>query len=174
MKSVRILNLLFLETLLFISSALANPDNQDVFTPANPPAMQPIARGDARIQSGGRGAAYLLAHTENRRATPAYQAARWFQRGVNLGDYLEANRNWRQITVSAGEIARMKREGFDHVRVPVGWHQYAGPGPEFKLDPEIFSLVDFVVSLSSLMKTNIFFFVFKQKKCRLYQRCTGQ
>ena len=146
MKSVRILNLLFLGTLLFISSALADPDNQDVFTPANPPAMQPIARGDARIQPGGRGAAYLLAHMENRRATPAYQAARWFQRGVNLGDYLEANRNWRQITVSAGEIARIKREGFDHVRVPVGWHQYAGPGPEFKLDPEIFSLVDFVVT----------------------------
>ncbi len=40
----------------------------------------------------------------------------------------------------------MKTEGFDHVRVPIGWHQYAGPAPEFKLAPEIFSLVDFVVT----------------------------
>ncbi len=40
----------------------------------------------------------------------------------------------------------MKQEGFDHVRVPIGWHQYAGPAPDFALEPEIFSLVDFVVT----------------------------
>jgi endoglucanase len=40
----------------------------------------------------------------------------------------------------------MKREGFDHVRVPVGWHHYAGPGPDFTLQPEIFAKVDFAVT----------------------------
>ena len=96
----------------------------NLFAPANPPELQPIARHD----------------------TPAYSAAKLFLRGANLGDYLEANRYHRQIEVSAGEFAAMKHEGFDHVRVPVGWHQFAGPGPDFKLEPEIFAQVDFVVT----------------------------
>jgi endoglucanase len=78
--------------------------------------------------------------------TPAYRQARRFLRGANLGDYLEADRRWRNIQITAEDFANMKREGFDHVRVPVGWHQYAGPGPDFTLEPEIFSLVDFVVT----------------------------
>ena len=48
--------------------------------------------------------------------------------------------------MSADEFAKMKKEGFDHVRVPVGWHQYAGPGPDYALEPEIFDWVDFVVT----------------------------
>jgi len=54
--------------------------------------------------------------------------ARLFQHGVNLGDYLEVppGQNWG-VKVSADEFVRMRREGFDHVRVPVGWHHYAGP-----------------------------------------------
>ena len=50
------------------------------------------------------------------------------------------------MAVSADEIAQMKREGFDHVRVPMGWHQYAGPAPDFILSPESFARVDFVVT----------------------------
>ena len=98
--------------------------NAGKFTPANPPEMQPITKHH----------------------TPADRAAKWFLRGANLGDYLEANRKWRQVTVSDDEFVQMKKEGFDHVRVPVGWQQYAGAGPEFKLAPEIFSLVDFVAT----------------------------
>jgi len=94
--------------------------------PSNPPEMRPIKGHD----------------------TPADRAARWFQRGVNLGDYLEAPKQnfGRGVTVAAGEFAQMKREGFDHVRVPMGWHQYAGPAPDFKLAPESFGRVDFVVT----------------------------
>jgi endoglucanase len=94
------------------------------FTPSNPPEMQPI-------------------HSHH---TPAYAAATLFLRGANLGDYLEADRHWRQSEVSADDFAQMKKEGFDHVRVPIGWHQYAGPGPEFALESEIFAKVDFVVT----------------------------
>ena len=94
-------------------------------TPSNPPEMKPIASRD----------------------TPAYQAARLFRRGANLGNYLEAppGQNWG-VTVSAGEFAIMHAEGFDHVRVPVGWQHYAGPAPDFALSPEIFGRVDFVVT----------------------------
>ena len=77
--------------------------------------------------------------------TPAFRAAKHFQRGVNLGDYLETSGRWG-VKISADEFAAMKREGFDHVRVPVGWHRYAGAGPEFTLSPEIFSKVDFAVT----------------------------
>jgi endoglucanase len=50
------------------------------------------------------------------------------------------------VTCDAGEFAQMRAEGFDHVRVPVGWQHYTGPAPEFALSPEIFARVDFVVT----------------------------
>jgi endoglucanase len=102
------------------------------FVPSNPPAM-------ARIAS---------------HHTPAYSAAKMFMRGVNLGDYLESwpVRSWG-VTVSADEFAQIKHEGFDHVRVPVGWQHYAGPAPDFRLSPEIFARVDFVVT--NALKNNL-------------------
>ena len=97
-------------------------DGHENFKPANPPAMKPISSHD----------------------TPAYRAAKNFQHGVNLGDYLEAGR-WG-VKISTDEFAAMQREGFDHVRVPVGWQRYAGPAPDFTLSPEIFARVDFAVT----------------------------
>jgi endoglucanase len=97
----------------------------DLFVPSNPPAMKPLAGRDS----------------------PAYRAARLFRHGVNLGNYLEVppGQNW-SVDVSAGEFAVMYREGFDHVRVPVGWQFYTGPAPDYALSPEIFSRADFVVT----------------------------
>jgi len=94
------------------------------FSPSNPPEMKPIESHH----------------------TPAYKTAELFKRGANLGDYLEANRRWRGVEITAHDFVEMKKEGFDHVRVPVGWHQYAGPAPDFTLEPEIFERVDFVVT----------------------------
>ena len=114
----------------FVAAILAGcrtqaPSTGTAFQPANPPEMKPIASHN----------------------TPAYRTAKFFMRGVNLGNYLEAppGQSWG-VTVSADEFALMRAEGFDHVRVPVGWHHYAGPAPDFTLSPEIFSRVDFVVT----------------------------
>jgi endoglucanase len=98
---------------------------QPAFAPANPPELRPLTN----------------------HASPAYRAAKLFRHGVNLGNYLEAppGKDWG-VSVSAGEFAAMKREGFDHVRVPVGWHHYAGPTPDYTLSPEIFARADFVVT----------------------------
>jgi endoglucanase len=118
-----ILCLLALTFLRCLSFAQSNADNP-IFTPTNPPAMEPLAS----------------------HRTPAYRAAKLFLHGANLGDYLEANRYHRSIAVSADEFSQMKQEGFDHVRVPIGWHQYAGPAPDYTIEPEIFSLADFAVT----------------------------
>jgi endoglucanase len=123
-KTSCLLCFLAVSALLRPAPAALAASADEPFAPANPPDMKPIADHD----------------------TPAYQAAKLFLRGANLGDYLEANRYHRYVSVSADEFADMKREGFDHVRVPIGWHQYAGPAPDFKLDPEVFSLADFVVT----------------------------
>lgn len=96
-----------------------------LFVPANPPAMK-----------------RLLDHH-----SPAYRAARKFMHGVNLGNYLEVppGEHWR-ITFSANELAIMRAQGFDHVRVPVAWQYYTGPAPDFTLSPKIFARVDYVVT----------------------------
>jgi len=125
MKRIHLIPLSFATLLLAVLPAGAQSSADDgTFTPKNPPEMQPIASHH----------------------TPAYKAAKLFLRGANLGDYLEAPRHWRQVKISADDIAQIKKEGFDHVRVPIGWHQYAGPGPDYTLDPEIFALADFVVT----------------------------
>jgi endoglucanase len=95
------------------------------FVPSNPPEMKPLASHNS----------------------PAYQAAKSFMRGANLGNFLEVppGQNW-SVTVSADEFSIMKREGFDHVRVPIGWNHYTGPAPDFTLSPEIFARADFVVT----------------------------
>lgn len=103
------------------SNALAIDD----FVPSNPPEMKRLVGHDSH----------------------AHQAAKLFLRGANLGNYLESppERSWG-VTMSANEFPIMKREGFDHVRVPVRWNAYTGPGPDFTLPPDIFARVDFVVT----------------------------
>jgi endoglucanase len=97
--------------------------DSDKFLPFNPAAMKPLTNLNS----------------------PAHQAAKLFMRGINLGDYLEAG--WATgVTVSAAEFTVMRAEGFDHVRVPIGWHRYAGAAPDFTLSPGIFAKVDFVVT----------------------------
>jgi hypothetical protein len=76
-----------------------------------------------------------------------FLAAKNFRRGVNLANYLEAppGQDWG-MKYSTEDFAHIKDEGFDHVRIPVGWHHYSGAGPDFTLQPEIFRKVDFLVT----------------------------
>ncbi|HEX5400026.1 MAG TPA: glycoside hydrolase family 5 protein [Verrucomicrobiae bacterium] len=124
---MKILRAIFIATVLLgCRTAIPAPTtNKAAFTPANPPEMKPITSHD----------------------TPAYRMAEHFMHGVNLGNYLEVppGQNWG-VTVSAVEFSIMREQGFDHVRVPIGWQHYTGPGPDFTLTPGIFSRVDFVVT----------------------------
>ena len=95
------------------------------FTPSNPPAMKPLSGHDS----------------------PAQKTAAHFLRGANFGNYLEVppGQSWR-VKISEADFEHLQAEGFDHVRVPIGWHHYAGPAPDFKLADAIFDKVDFVLT----------------------------
>ncbi|HEX3448120.1 MAG TPA: glycoside hydrolase family 5 protein [Isosphaeraceae bacterium] len=81
------------------------------------------------------------------RTTPAHLAARRFRRGANLGNGLETppGQDWGGH-YSPTDLRIMRAEGFDHVRIPAGWHHYTGPGPEFRIRPEFFGRVDELVN----------------------------
>lgn len=81
------------------------------------------------------------------RSSPGFSTARWFMRGANLGNYLEAppGQDWG-MKYSADDFVHIKQEGFDHVRLPVAWHHYTSEGPNFTLKPEIYGKVDFLVT----------------------------
>src|SRR3954464_7140391 len=80
------------------------------FVPQNPAEMKPLANHNS----------------------PAHQTAGHFIHRVNLGNYLEvpAGQRWG-VRITTNDFEHIKAEGFDHVRVPVAWQQYAGPGPDF-------------------------------------------
>lgn len=79
--------------------------------------------------------------------TPAHRAARHFRHGVNLSDYLEAPPGgWGSSGYTVDDLKHIRAEGFDHVRIPVGWNYYAGPGPDFTIDGDFYPKVDFLVT----------------------------
>lgn len=88
--------------------------------------------------------------------SPADRAAMSFRRGANLGNYLEASpgQNWG-AKYSAEDFKHIRFEGFDHVRLPVAWHHYAGPGPDFKLSDDIFGKADFLVTNALNERLNV-------------------
>lgn len=72
-------------------------------------------------------------------STPAHRACAALRRGVNLGNGWEAPPGTWGRTFTADDIDRIADEGFDHLRVPVGWHHYLrgdGIDPEFRAELE--------------------------------------
>ncbi|HZV34494.1 MAG TPA: glycoside hydrolase family 5 protein [Verrucomicrobiae bacterium] len=120
--NTRRLALCILSLFAFAPSPFAADEN---FVPSNPPEMKPVDLAHSRANK-------TMAH---------------FMRGANLGNYLEVppGQNWR-VHIAPEDFDHIKAEGFDHVRVPIGWQNYTGPGPEFKVDEEIFCKVDFVLT----------------------------
>ncbi|MBB5351442.1 hypothetical protein HNR46_001678 [Haloferula luteola] len=54
--------------------------------------------------------------------TPAHAVAEKLVRGVNLGNCWEAPVDSWGVTFGVEDIDRIADAGFDHIRVPVGWH----------------------------------------------------
>lgn len=72
-----------------------------------------------------------------------------FRRGANFGNYLEVppGQTWA-VVHTIEDIRAVKKQGFDHIRLPVGWQNYAGEAPGYKIKPEIFQKVDSIVTNS--------------------------
>ena len=81
------------------------------------------------------------------RSTPGHLAARRFLRGANLGNGLETppGQDWGGH-YTPDDLRVMRTEGFDHVRIPIGWQHYTGRGPEFRIRPEIYDRADRLVN----------------------------
>lgn len=77
----------------------------------------------------------------------AHVASRKFMRGVNLGNYLEAppNEDWGGH-YGTNDFIWIRGEGFDHVRLPIAWHYYCGPAPNYTISNSIYGKADFLVT----------------------------
>ena len=53
------------------------------------------------------------------------------------------------------DLKQIRAEGFDHIRLPVGWHHYTGPAPDFKLSDEIFDKADHMVTNATALGLNV-------------------
>jgi endoglucanase len=81
------------------------------------------------------------------RDTPAHRAVKRFSRGVNFGNDLEApkGQSWGAKHDEA-DFSHARAEGFDHVRLPIAWHHYSGPAPQYTIAPELFARIDSLVA----------------------------
>lgn len=55
--------------------------------------------------------------------TPAHHACKRLDRGVNLGNCWESSPGEAGVRFLPEDIDRIADQGFDHIRVPVAWHQ---------------------------------------------------
>lgn len=80
-------------------------------------------------------------------SSPGHEAARRFMRGANLGNYLEAPKgaSWG-ARYEVQDLDNIQREGFDHIRLPIRWNDYAGPSPDYRIADEIFAKADLIVT----------------------------
>jgi endoglucanase len=60
-----------------------------------------------------------------------------FGRGVNVANFLEVPpaEDWGDNSATAEDYRQIAAEGFDHVRIPVGWQHYCGPAPDYRISP---------------------------------------
>lgn len=67
-------------------------------------------------------------------------------RGINLGNALEAPREgtWG-VTLKEHYFREIAEAGFDSVRIPVRWSEYAGEKPPYEISQKFFDRVDWAV-----------------------------
>lgn len=79
------------------------------------------------------------------------------QRCVNLGNDLEVpvDADWGQRANTPEDLVRIKEAGFDTVRIPVRWDDYASNQEPHTIDPAMFARVDALVEPALAMGLNV-------------------
>lgn len=70
-------------------------------------------------------------------------------RGVNLGNALESpkGQSWG-IIIKDEYFSLIKNSGFDHIRLPVRWNDYAAKEAPFTIEPSFFGKIDHLLDLA--------------------------
>ncbi len=90
--------------------------------------------------------------------TPAHRALARLKRGVNLGNGWEASPSgsWG-VKFTTEDIDHIADEGFDHIRVPVGWHFHLKPKDgAFEIDPAFLAEIEPVLRRALERKLHVF------------------
>ncbi len=72
-----------------------------------------------------------------------FEANRRLGRGVNLGNFLEVPRdqNWG-VEIVESHLKLIRQAGFDSIRIPVKWSDYAATEAPYTIEPAFFARVD--------------------------------
>lgn len=86
----------------------------------------------------------------------AFYACRQLGRGVNLGNFLEPPRgaDWG-VKIEGKHLEAIKQAGFDSVRLPVRWADYASSEFPFSVEPAFFGRVDHLLDVAESHKLNV-------------------
>ena len=88
--------------------------------------------------------------------SPAHLAARGFMRGANIANCLEVppGQDW-SVRHTAADLKLIRAEGFDHIRLPVGWHHYTLRAPDLQIADPIFAKADNLVTNATALGLNV-------------------
>lgn len=93
-------------------------------------------------------------YAQSNRAT--FEANQRLGRGVNLGNFLEAPRDadWG-ADIRAEHFALIRQAGFNSVRLPVRWPDYAAKSSPFAIEPAFFKRVDRLLAAAEAQDLNV-------------------
>ncbi|NNU16287.1 glycoside hydrolase family 5 protein [Parvularcula sp. ZS-1/3] len=102
-------------------------------------------------------AAALLASIPAVAGAQEIAAAYDAKRCVNLGNDLERPKgaSWGARAHTVADLEKIKSAGFDTVRIPVRWDDYAADEEPFTIDPAFFERVDALVEPALAMDLNV-------------------
>ena len=77
-------------------------------------------------------------------------------RCVNLGNTLDSPKGepWGR-PIDVADFPKIRSMGVDTVRIPVRWSDYAGPGPDYAIDPAFMAEVDGIVAAALAADLNV-------------------
>jgi endoglucanase len=97
------------------------------------PAAQVVLHFGLQVQTVDLGFLEVVNLGQEPPDTPPHRLLASMRRGINLGNYLEYAECPAVDRYNPSDFAAIRAEGFDHVRLPVAWHQGNGPAPEHSI-----------------------------------------